>query len=384
MTQNMANQFDTPEKQSSLPPSYADSSPATHIMNDYIHEQLGGGRRHQSPPVELTPTRLRSNIKTTSRDVGIVKEAAIRRQVYQFPSPPTQSTHLNATALTSLADGGAARSNASSLTLPHPNSRNPSPLPGDGTASSDTSSRLVPLQHSHHPSPFLGEPASRHPAPIEDIFYGTMDTQPAWMSQDSPNAFDYMVEGSFTASLLSDQVQGTTADCHNESLWAATSLSEGHTLKVPNSPSSSHNRNMSGGLTPPLNVIPPTPLKDTSAPRVEHVFAEASSLQLDLSLYPSDNPTQVRFPEENAIDHGPVESTLQEQSLTGRRSSETNLMLEDGFAAIERSFLELSKSTTSSGKRVFAILAFIAISAIMTVMTVMTRINWINCYNISK
>jgi hypothetical protein len=39
---------------------------------------------------------------------------------------------------------------------------------------------------------------------------------------------------------------------------------------------------------------------------------------------------------------------------------------------------------TTSGKRVFAILAFIAISAIMTVMTVMTRINWINCYNISK
>jgi hypothetical protein len=51
---------------------------------DYIQERYGGGRRHESPPVELTPTRLRNTIKATYRDVGIVKEAAIRRQGTQL------------------------------------------------------------------------------------------------------------------------------------------------------------------------------------------------------------------------------------------------------------------------------------------------------------
>ncbi|OAX32294.1 hypothetical protein K503DRAFT_805335 [Rhizopogon vinicolor AM-OR11-026] len=93
MTQKTVDQLEASEKLSSPPPSYMDSSPAVHLSNsDYVHQQSGGGRRHQSPPVELTPTRLRSTLKVTSQDVGVVKGASMRRQVYQFPSPSMQGS----------------------------------------------------------------------------------------------------------------------------------------------------------------------------------------------------------------------------------------------------------------------------------------------------
>ncbi|KAH7905410.1 hypothetical protein BJ138DRAFT_1230018 [Hygrophoropsis aurantiaca] len=41
--------------------------------------QVGGGRRYISPPVEVTPTRLRTRIRATERDTGIVREAESRR-----------------------------------------------------------------------------------------------------------------------------------------------------------------------------------------------------------------------------------------------------------------------------------------------------------------
>jgi hypothetical protein len=335
MTQKTADQFGATETEPSPPPSYIDSSPAVHFMN---HEQLGGGRRYQSPPVELTPTRLRSNIKTTARDVSIVKEAAIRRQVYHFPQdyPSTQSTstssaHSGHAALASLMEGGAAHSNTSSLTLPHPNSRNPSPsLGSDCAVSSDASSLAVLHQHAHISSPVLSEPASGHPTQMNDLFFtSTMSVgaQSAWMGQTTSDTFDYMVDDSFPTTLLSDQIPlGTTASCGSESAWAGPSATN--------------------SIAPPLNLIPPTPLKD-AASHSENAFTQApSNQQLDLSYYPSDNPNQVRFPEESSIDHGTSESASQEPSLTGRRSSETNLVLEEGFAVIERSFLDLSKSTT--------------------------------------
>ncbi|KAG0695533.1 hypothetical protein DFH29DRAFT_879987 [Suillus ampliporus] len=86
---------------------------------------------------------------------------------------------------------------------------------------------------------------------------------------------------------------------------------------------------------PPLNLIPPTPLKDIDD-MAPHGTLGATT--------PSNAHAREWFPEENLnlIDR---ESSLQEQSLTGRRSSETNDKLEEGFALIDRLFNDLSKST---------------------------------------
>lgn len=324
MTQQMLDQSGTAENPYSPPPGYMNpSSIIHHPSGDYIHEQFGGGGQIPMPLPELTPTRLRTNIKATTRDVGVARQANIRCQVHSTPSSqPTQSTDL----LPSLVDGhdGATSCDASSLTLPPTNSRHPSPtLPypvdgQDGAASSDSSSLTLPMGSSnslslplplplpnshhtspfsagaasscttHHPSLFVGDPASQHPVQLDDLFYASIESQPGWSCQDASNAFDFTM-------LLSDQVSGMTA-------------AGGHLID-----DMSH-------VPPPLNLIPPTPLKadDDAAPcstQGGHTFTRASGQQLDLSYYPA-NGIQERFPEENSnhIDH---ESGGLEQSLMG-------------------------------------------------------------------
>ncbi|KAG2745360.1 hypothetical protein P692DRAFT_20670950, partial [Suillus brevipes Sb2] len=44
----------------------------------FPEEQVGGGRRQLTPVIE-TPTKLRTHIKATNRDGGLVKEASVRR-----------------------------------------------------------------------------------------------------------------------------------------------------------------------------------------------------------------------------------------------------------------------------------------------------------------
>lgn len=60
-----------------------------------IVEQIGGGRRAPSPPPVHTPTRLRQNIKVTSRDDGTVRKAQDRRRMLlpQLPATGDEVTH---------------------------------------------------------------------------------------------------------------------------------------------------------------------------------------------------------------------------------------------------------------------------------------------------
>jgi hypothetical protein len=215
MTQKTADRLETSKELSSPPPSYKDSSPAVHFP-DYVLQQSGGGRRHQSPPVELTPTRLRSTLKVTSRDVGVVKDASMRRQVYQFPSPPAQGPapfHFKTSS--SAVDDFATSSDASSLTLPAPNSRHTSPFAGD-----NTSRRLGP-------------------APLNDIFYDSMGAQPEWMDPTGSNAFDLIGGDSFTSALLSQQMSGVNMDgATRPSPWAMSPAHRGHVPETSNLPSS--------------------------------------------------------------------------------------------------------------------------------------------------
>jgi hypothetical protein len=59
------------------------------LESDFVEEQVGGGgRANASPPPALTPTRLRTTIKATNRDGGLISKARLRRnQQTTFPAP---------------------------------------------------------------------------------------------------------------------------------------------------------------------------------------------------------------------------------------------------------------------------------------------------------
>jgi hypothetical protein len=84
---------DPPDNQVSPPSAYLPTaSSATmgseYVQGGYVQEQFGGGR-YRDTPTELTPSQLRSTIKPTSRDIGIARDAAIRRQAACAPSDQT-------------------------------------------------------------------------------------------------------------------------------------------------------------------------------------------------------------------------------------------------------------------------------------------------------
>ncbi|KAG2364620.1 hypothetical protein BDR07DRAFT_1482239 [Suillus spraguei] len=87
MTQKSATKI-----QESPPPDYSTSSPFPEPADsegEILHEQIGGGRRQQTPPMVPTPTRLCGTLKATDRDVGLVKEASVHRArlINSEPSP---------------------------------------------------------------------------------------------------------------------------------------------------------------------------------------------------------------------------------------------------------------------------------------------------------
>ena len=209
MTQKYQEYLFPPEQSAATQHSYADGLPSmSHPSSgDYMQEQYGGGRRHESPLVELTPTRLRSTIKATHRDVGVVRDAAIRRQETQL-LPDAHSAH------------SSAPSGMGSLHTTHDN-------PGRVQVAGATSPPTLPSVKSH--------PLS-HPAALQDMFYNPIsEAPPGWLMQDSDDFDSMMSERSFTAMLMETQ----------DHFLASAAYS-----------------GLDDALT--TNVIPPTPLKGTS------------------------------------------------------------------------------------------------------------------------
>ncbi|KAG1873296.1 hypothetical protein C8R48DRAFT_669895 [Suillus tomentosus] len=361
MTQKITDNPSAVDQWSSPHPSYMASSPASF---DYIEEQFGGGRRYEPPPVELTPSRLRTKIKATARDVGVVKGASARRQAYHQPSAEAQVPV-------------SAQSNAFNQ---------------DGASTSETSSLTLNVANSRHTSPL---PPPQVPAPLQDIFYDSMVRQPPWMQQDAPD-FGMMGADVFPAGLLGDPALSMVG-VGDKSLWGAPSapnaqahlaplpsqttfnfpcssgqsmMSRGCSLDPTGQPSSSLTQECSGQssaptlrpisslppqdhVPPPLpatNIIPPTPLKEDggnpnpvpgSATNAPPTSTREQSSMLDSEYYNTAATSHNRFPEENE----PV-AHEGEHVVIGRRSDDMNAELESGFGDIERCFLKLSTSTT--------------------------------------
>jgi hypothetical protein len=327
MTQNI------PDNPSSPHPSYM-GLPDTF---DYMQEQFGGGRRNPSPPVELTPSRLRSKLKATERDAGLVKGASTRRQAYQRLAVEGQDPAPN---------------------LPHA-------VPA-AISTSETSSSMLHVGSSRHASPF---PAPHAPEQLQDVFFGSMNQPHAWMDPNSSDTFSmmgsesYLSGGSqnhfvpqdmdrlapppsytFPASSSGLTSRGCSLDPHATG-QTHSGLTEDLAGKVspfvlqPVPSSSSHDHLPA---LPTTNVIPPTPFKDgdsTTSTNTIGTLLSGSNSQMDLGGHPSTS--RARFPEE----HEPVTHD-EGLTVTGRRSAEVNAALDVGFAAVERCFLELATSTT--------------------------------------
>ncbi|KAG0695572.1 hypothetical protein DFH29DRAFT_1005338 [Suillus ampliporus] len=328
-----SKEMDLFDRQSSPPPRYINPSAAFPLnsaafplaSDNYIYEQFGGGRWYQEPAVELTPSRLRSNLKAMARDTGVIKGASIQRRGGQKPTTDSQGSVESGPSAASLdlpQDDDATPSDSTSLTVALNGSRQPSPFTGDAT------SLTVAPGNSRHSSPFVGDVASRPPAPapLQDMFYNSMSDQPAWTGQ-----FDLMGTDSFT-TLLRDHapdpsgfVQGFSGQVPAFELQCPSHLA----------PQAAH------APPPSTNVILPTPLKDLiPGSSVPNLPSPRPSQQLDLSHYSPDTSVHERFPEESLTSHS------KEPPVVGRRSAETNAALDAGFVVIDQALLELARSTT--------------------------------------
>ena len=64
------------------------------VDSGFIEVQVGGGRRADvSPPPVLTPTHLRTAIKATNRDGGLISKARLRRS--EQTNQPTSGASLD-------------------------------------------------------------------------------------------------------------------------------------------------------------------------------------------------------------------------------------------------------------------------------------------------
>ncbi|KAG2341919.1 hypothetical protein BDR05DRAFT_414096 [Suillus weaverae] len=335
MTQSY-NEYSFPLDPNIPPPHTSSQSMRLPPGGDYIQEQYGGGRRPKTPPVELTPTRLRSRIKATQRDVGIVKEAAIRRQANPFPP--------------------------NVLTSP---SEHPEPAPAhpihDNSVVGGNAPSTLPQGNIRHPSPCLHDPDPPRPAPLQDMFYNPVEAQPdGWLPQQS-DSFGVMDDASFTALLMETQEhfmssdvgpgftnQPSSSHAPSRELLApqsvAGSSSQMHApsreLLAPQSVSGS-----SSQIAPVLtNVIPPTPLKDAgSSYSLSGPPPRPSSHERGASV-DTGNVNDLFADLQDSKD-APA-STSGQSFVTGRKSADTSATLEAGFVDIEQSFLELSGSTS--------------------------------------
>ncbi|KAG2355940.1 hypothetical protein BDR07DRAFT_1381172 [Suillus spraguei] len=171
------------------------------------------------------------------------------------------------------------------------------------------------------------------------MFYNPMEAQPSrWLLQHSN--FEQMDDALFTALLMETQGHFMSSDAGPSFTNQASSLrAPSHEPAVPQSAEGCSHQ--IGHMT--ANVIPPTPLKDSSS-------------------YSLSNPPHYPSPHERgaSIDAGNVNdlfsdpqgskdtpsSTSGQSFVPGQKSANNNIILKAAFIEIKQLFLELSRSTS--------------------------------------
>lgn len=339
-------------RQSAPPSGYDHSSVAFSPGNtafpladdNFIFLQFGGGHRYEDPAVELTPSRLRSTLKATAWDTGVIKGASARCKEAQQPSTESQGS---STSLDAPQDDSAMTTNPMSLTVAPSagSSHHPSPFTREGGSFTP----MLNTGNSRHPSPFTGDISSHQPAPtpIQDMFYGPTRGQPAWAGQQGSDMFGILGAESFT-DLIGDQdldsaafTQGFSGHVVPFELQRPSHMAQASLAPLPSTsinPPAPDARIPTLGLhqaslapPPSTNIIPPMP--DTRIP------TPGPSQRLDLSHYSPATISSEWFPEESLTSHS------EELPVVSHRSAETNATLDAGFAAVDQALLELSRTT---------------------------------------
>ncbi|KAG1800606.1 uncharacterized protein BJ212DRAFT_1487940 [Suillus subaureus] len=315
MKLNLSDYYSDPTNdQASSPPAYLPAlSPAAmdseYMQGGYVQEQFGGGQ-YKDPPTELTPSRLHSKIKPTSRNVGIARDAAIQYLFSRF------------------------------LTL----------------------SLLLELMHpSHHNSPFVEAIPAQCPAQTQDLFSSTLAPTSQQLQPVMPQNLDVFTQQPQYGALDQNSMVPynlLTIPSGVWPLWPMPSPLMEHEaprlspsplasyLQLPTSPllmptvAGPSSQGVSANSLPPqgavlmMHIIPPTPLKPfellalPSAGVPRHRAVTFSPSATGISQVGSD----VMMDDDNA-------------PIAGQCSSETNSALEEGCAALDAIVNDTAKNT---------------------------------------
>ncbi|KAG2104682.1 uncharacterized protein F5147DRAFT_775504 [Suillus discolor] len=336
MMLNLSDYYsDPPDNQVSSPPPYLPASlPATmgsgytqeeYAQEEYLREQFGGGR-YRDTPTELTPPRLHSTIKPTSRDVacapsdqpanGFVANSIHSAENSRHNTPlvedaPVQcSVQVQDLFANTLAPTGQQPAMPQNTDVFHQQPQYSAPN-SDSMAPYNLTipSRARPLWSV--PSPLMQHKApSTSPSPLAS--YSQLPTLPLLMPA---------LAGPSSQGGLQPQVKNAVNMCGPDGPWNFSSIAPVNSLPAQ-------------GAVPRTHIIPPTPIKPA-----ELLAPSAAS---------GSGQHAVTFSTSTAGgSHIESDFTMDDDGapVGGRRSAETNSTLDEGFAVLDTIVINTAKNT---------------------------------------
>ncbi|KAG1901764.1 uncharacterized protein F5891DRAFT_1187230 [Suillus fuscotomentosus] len=323
MMLNLSDYYsDPPDDQVSSPPPYLPASLSAtmgsgYAQEEYVQEQFGGGR-YKDTPTELTPSRLCSTIKPTSRDTtnSFVANSIHFAENSHHNTPLVEDAPVQCSVQVQDLFANTLAPTCQQPAMPQ-NTDVFHQQPQYGTLNSDSMalynltipSRAQPLWSV--PSPLMQHKApSTSPSPLAS--YSQLPTSPLLMPA---------LAGPSSQGGLQPQVKNAMNMCGPDWPWNFSSIAPVNSLPAQ-------------GAVPRTHIIPPTPIKPAEllAPSAasgssQHAVtfststAEESHIKSDFTM---DN------------DGAPV---------GGRHSAETNSTLDEGFAVLDTIVINTAKNT---------------------------------------
>lgn len=315
----------------SPPPGYSTSSPATESSIgesvDHLEEQVGGGR-YVSPPCEQTPTRLRTHIKPTNRDVGLVKEASMRRRAMPVDEKSTEGDGHTQT-------GGSLSNEARGQSVP-------SPAPACMPSGSPQFQPAVPLQDLFYDPPIAPPQEHRRglsqPPPPSHLQPRQHSVPPPTFIPAPPNHLQPPQHSVPPPSFIPAAPRarsGTPGHPPQPNVITKPTFAEqnvydfnGDTYDFSGMDYGTFGSSETQLTIPATRVIPPTPVG-----LQDHVME-----------------TDTVMDEAAEADSGHLDSAVK-----GRKHDTTNTTLQQGFLKLERVISEISRSTSLPSQQIISL-----------------------------